>query len=47
MIGHVVVGAGMPVFDDQPPVAPQLIDTCTWEGSGNALVRYDVHHQTT
>jgi dihydrofolate reductase len=47
MIGHVIVGAGTPVFNGQPEVALRLIDTRTWDGSGNVLVRYEVRRQTT
>jgi len=42
MIGPVVLGAGTPVFDGKPAVSLRLIDTRTWEGSGNVLVRYEV-----
>jgi len=47
MIGPVVLGAGTPVFDGQPAVSLRLIDTGTWDGSGNVLVRYEVHRQET
>jgi dihydrofolate reductase len=47
MIGPIVVGAGTPVFDGQPAVSFRLIDTRTWDGSGNILVRYEVRHQQT
>ena len=46
MIGPVVLGAGTPIFDGQPPVSLRLIDTCTWEGSGTVLVRYEAHRKT-
>ena len=42
MIGPVVLGAGTPVFDGKPTVSLRLIDTRTWDGSGNVLVRYEV-----
>jgi len=45
MIGPVVLGAGTPVFDGQPTVSLQLIDTHTWDSSGNVLVRYKVRRQ--
>lgn len=45
MIGPVVVGSGTPVFDGQPAVSLRLIDTRTWDGSGNVLVRYEVRRQ--
>lgn len=42
MITPVVLGAGTPTFNG-PPAAPlRLIDTRTWEDSGNVLVRYAV-----
>jgi dihydrofolate reductase len=47
MIGPVVLGAGTPIFDDQEAVSLRLIDTRTWDGSGNVLVRYEIHRQTT
>jgi dihydrofolate reductase len=42
MISPVVLGAGTPVFDGQPAVSLRLIDTRTWDGSGNVLARYEV-----
>jgi dihydrofolate reductase len=42
MVGPVVVGAGTPAFDGQPPGSLRLVDTRTWDGSGNVLVRYEV-----
>jgi dihydrofolate reductase len=47
MISPVVLGAGTPLFDGQPAVSLRLIDTRTWDGSGNVLVRYEVHRQET
>jgi dihydrofolate reductase len=47
MIGQVIVGAGTPVFDGQPAVSLRLIDTRTWDGSDNVLVRYEVRRQKT
>jgi hypothetical protein len=47
MIGNVIVGAGTPLFDDQEAVSLRLIDTRTWDGSGNLLVRYEVRRQKT
>ena len=42
MIGPVLVGAGTPLFDGQPSVSLRLLDSRTWEGSGNVLARYEV-----
>ncbi|MBA2714216.1 MAG: dihydrofolate reductase family protein [Rubrobacteraceae bacterium] len=47
MIGPVLVGAGTPVFDGKPPVSLRLIDTRTWDDSGNILVQYEVRRQST
>ena len=47
MIGQVILGAGTPIFDGQPAVSLRLIDTRTWDGSDNVLVRYEVRHQKT
>lgn len=40
MISPVVLGAGTPVFAARQADTLRLIDTRTWEGSGNVLVRY-------
>jgi dihydrofolate reductase len=45
MIGQVILGAGTPIFDGQPAVSLRLIDTRTWDGSDNVLVRYEVRRQ--
>jgi dihydrofolate reductase len=54
LIGPVVVGGGTPIFDTQVASAhrpdrpiesaqsPRLVETRTWDGSGNVLVRYAV-----
>jgi dihydrofolate reductase len=42
MIGPVVLGAGTPMFDGRPPAPLRLIDTTMQEGSGIALLRYEV-----
>ena len=47
MISPVVVGAGTPVFEGKPPVSLRLIDTRTWDDSGNVFVRYRVRDQQT
>ena len=46
MISPVILGAGTPLFDGNPPVSPRLIDTRTWDGSGIVLVWYDVRRNT-
>ena len=46
MVGSVIVGAGTPIFDGQPTVSLRLIDTRTWDGSNNVLVRYEVRHKS-
>ena len=45
MISPVLLGAGTPLFEGNPPVSPRLIDTHMWNGSGIALVRYDVRRR--
>jgi dihydrofolate reductase len=47
MIGPVVLGAGTPIFDEKPAFTLRLIDTRTWDGSGNVLLRYEVPRQKT
>jgi dihydrofolate reductase len=42
MVGPVVLGGGTPVFDGQPKAPLRLLDTRTWDGSDNVLVRYEV-----
>jgi dihydrofolate reductase len=46
MVGPVLVGAGTPLFDGRPSVPLRLLDTRTWEDSGNVLVRYEVRRET-
>ena len=46
MIGPVLVGSGTPLFDGRPPVSLRLLDSRTWEGSGNVLARYGVRRRT-
>jgi dihydrofolate reductase len=42
MVGPVLVGAGTPLFDGRLPVWLRLLDTRTWEDSGNVLAKYGV-----
>jgi dihydrofolate reductase len=46
MVGPVILGAGTPIFDGQPAVSLQLIDTRPWDGSNNLLVRYNIRHKS-
>jgi dihydrofolate reductase len=42
MIGSVALGGGTPAFVGRPPVSLRLLDTRTWAGQENVLVRYEV-----
>jgi len=46
MIGPVLVGSGTPLFDGRPPASLRLLDSRTWEGSGNVLARYGIRRET-
>jgi hypothetical protein len=43
MFGPVVLMSGTPIFADRPPNTLRLIESRTWDGSGNVLVRYTTH----
>ena len=45
LVCPVVVGAGSPMFGGQPPAPLRLIESRTWEDSGNVLVRYGVRQE--
>ncbi len=42
IIAPVVLSAGTPAFENKPSASLKLMETRTWEGSGNVLIRYQV-----
>ena len=46
MIGNVVLGEGVPVFEGKPPASLRLVEVRTWEDSDNVLLRYEVRHNS-
>ena len=42
MVGGRVVGGGTPMFDDTLSARLEVLETRTWEGSDNVLLRYGV-----
>ena len=41
----IIVGDGVPLFTDRPPVSLKLISSRTWQGSGNILACYQVERK--
>ena len=37
-----IAGDGIALFEGRPPVSLKLLESRTWKGSGNILVRYKV-----
>lgn len=47
MVGGRVLGGGTPIFEGAPPASLSLLETRTWEGSDNVLLRYGTRGQNT
>jgi dihydrofolate reductase len=46
MIGNVILGEGVSVFEGKPDVSLRLIDIRKWEDSDNVLLCYQVRHKS-
>jgi hypothetical protein len=45
MIGNLVLGEGVSVFEGKPDASLRLIEVRRWEDSDNILLRYEVLHK--
>ena len=46
MIGNIILGEGVSVFEGKPNVPLRLIDIRKWEDSDNVLLCYEVRHKS-
>jgi dihydrofolate reductase len=46
MIGNLILGAGISVFEGKTDASLRLIDIRRWEESDNVLLRYEVRHKS-